>query len=162
MKTKGIIDYDLQKTLRLGIIAAIISILGIAAFAALSFFAAPFVLSVIVTALFAGSMAYLMGIGYGILNDLLATQSNLTYFMLGHRPEQRSMIESNKVPAVGIAWGIAAVAPLALPAGVLFTITALIAGFFVPIPLFILPVMAIAIPLVVIIADVVARLKNKK
>lgn len=102
-----------------------------------------------------------MAMGYGIFNDLLAAKSNLPYFMLGHQPQQHSMIESNKPAAQGIAWGIAAVAPLAFPAAILFFVTALIAGFFVPTALFILPVMAIALPLVVIIADVVARRKKK-
>lgn len=102
-----------------------------------------------------------MAMGYGILNDLLGAKSNLPYFMLGHQRQQHSMIESNKPAAQGIAWGIAAVAPLAFPAAILFFVTALIAGFFVPTALFVLPVMAIVIPLVVIIADVVARRKKK-
>ncbi|QRN02586.1 hypothetical protein GH742_01130 [Legionella sp. MW5194] len=151
----------LRGSLKFGIIVSILSILAILGFAALSFFAAPFVLTVIAGALFAGGMVFLMAMGYGILNDLLGAKSNLPYFMLGHQPQQHSMIQSNKPAAQGIAWGIAAVAPLAFPAAILFFVTALIAGFFVPTALFVLPVMAIVLPLVVIIADVVARRKKK-
>ncbi|PUT38721.1 ABC transporter ATP-binding protein [Legionella taurinensis] len=151
----------MRGSLKFGIIVSILSILAILGFAALSFFAAPLVLTVIAGAFFAGGMVFLMAMGYGIFNDLLGAKSNLPYFMLGHQPQQHSMIQSNKPAAQGIAWGIAAVAPLAFPAAILFFITALVAGFFVPTALFVLPVMAIVIPLIVIIADVVARRKKK-
>lgn len=151
----------LRGSLKFGIIVSILSILAVLGFAALSFFAAPFILTVIAGAFFAGGMVFLMAMGYGIFNDWLAAKSNLPYFMLGHQRQQHSMIESNKPGAQAIAWGIAAVAPLAFPAAILFFVTALIAGFFVPTALFILPVMAIVLPLVVIIADVVARRKKK-
>ncbi|WP_147373412.1 hypothetical protein [Legionella taurinensis] len=136
----------LRGSLKFGIIVSILSILAILGFAALSFFAAPLVLTVIAGAFFAGGMVFLMAMGYGIFNDLLGAKSNLPYFMLGHQRQQHSMIQSNKPAAQGIAWGIAAVAPLAFPAAILFFITALVAGFFVPTALFVLPVMAIVIP----------------
>ena len=162
MALKGQKDNDLLNLLKFGSIASILAVLGVVGFTVLSFFTVPFAVSVISTSLFSGSMVYLMGMSYGILNDILAANKNLPYFLLGHQRQQKSMIESNKVAAVGIAWGIAAVAPLAKIAAIAFSITTLVAGFFVPIALFVLPVMAMAIPVVVLIAHFHAQRKEKE
>lgn len=158
---KGEINPDMQKMLKRGIIAAILAALGIIGFAALSFFAAPFVLTVIATALFTGSMVYMFGIGYGILNDIFACRKNLPYFTLGHQNWQKGLIKSNKIGAQAVAWGILATADLSLIAAAVFTVATLVAGFFVPIALFILPVMALVIPLMVLGANYYANKKEK-
>lgn len=153
MAIKGQESPDLKSILDRGIISVLLAILGIAAFTLVNIFAAPFVLSVIATAIFAGSMVYMMGISYGILNDILACRKNLPYFLLGHQDWQHSVIHSNKPGAQAVAWGILATSDLSLIAGALFTIATLIAGFFVPVATFVLPIMMLAIPLIVLAGD---------
>lgn len=153
----------MHDVLRNGIIWALISVLGIAAFSIISFVGAPFVLTVLINAWFAGSAIYLSGLGYGIINDLIGVKKNLPYFSLGHQPSQKALIKSNDRTAVGIAWGIFASMGFSLIAGVLFTAATLITGFIgLPFAGFVLPVLAAALPIALIAAHLYSRHKEKQ
>jgi len=160
---KGELSPQMRKILRDGIIAASVGILCVAAFAATTFVGGtPFAVTVIVNALFAGSLVYLVGIAYGIVNDLLAVRNNLPYFILGHVPEQRGLIKSNKPNVVAVAWGILATMGLSLMTGFLFAIPTLImVATGVPFASFILPILVAAIPLALIAAHIFSRRAEK-
>ena len=151
----------LNKLLKTGIIGIVVSALITLLFAATAFVAVPFWLTAITTGLFIGASAYLSGILYGVVNDLFATQSNFPYFLLGHQPDQLSLLRTNDKVVQGIAWGIAATFGPVIIATVLFTITATIAAFFVPIATFIMPIMMIAMPLIAVGAEIYARKKTR-
>lgn len=153
----------MQEILRNGIIGALIAILGVAAFSIISFVGAPFVLTVLVNAWFAGSAVYLSGLSYGIINDLIGVSKNLPYFSLGHQPQQKALIQSNDRVAVGIAWGIFATMGLSLIAGVIFTAATLITGFIgLPFASFVLPMLVIALPIALTVAHLYSWYKEKQ
>lgn len=152
----------LHKLLRSGFVGVAISALIILLFATTTFFAAPFWLTAIATGLFVGASAYLSGILYGVVNDLFATHSNLPYFLLGHQPQQTSLLRTNNKVAQGVAWGVAATFFPVMIATVLFTVAATITAFFVPIATFLLPVMMIAMPLIAVGATFYARKKARQ
>ena len=101
-KRRGILSQELGSLLRAGLIAILISLLGIAAFSIISFVGAPFAVTVLINAWFTGSAIYLSAISYGIINDIIGCHKNLPYFMLGHQPGQRGVIKSNNPNTVGI------------------------------------------------------------
>jgi len=155
-------DDVLNQLLRNGFIGIGISALIIILFAATAFFAAPFWLTAIATGLCVGASVYLSGILYGVVNDLFATHANLPYFLLGHQPQQRSLLKTNDKVAQGVAWGVAATFGPVVIATILFTVAAMITAFFVPMATFILPVMMIAMPLIAVGAEFYARSKAKE
>lgn len=67
-----------------GLILAAIALLGIAIFIFLGPLM-PFVAYCIFQAIFIMSAVYLLGIGYGIVNDLIATGQSIDYFSKGHQ-----------------------------------------------------------------------------
>lgn len=155
-------DDILHKLLRNGFIGVAASALIILLFAASVFFAAPFWLTAIATGLFVGASTYLSGILYGVVNDLFATRSNLPYFLLGHQPQQKSLLRTNDKVAQGIAWGVAATFGPVVIATIVFTVAATITAFFVPMATFLLPVMMIAMPLIAVGAEFYARKKARE
>ena len=157
-------DPLMQNELRNGVMWVGIAILGIAAFSIISFVGgAPFVLTVLINAWFAGSAIYLSGIGYCILNDLIGVKKNLPYFSLGHQDWQKALIKSNDRAAVGIAWGIFASKGFSLIAAVLFTIATLVTGFLgLPFAGFVLPVLAAVLPITLVAAHLYSRHKEKQ
>lgn len=155
---QGVIDKDMQNGLKIGIFTALFAILGIGAFTLTSFIGAPFVVSVLINAWFAGSNIYLAGLTYGIINDLIAVRWNLPYFLIGHNPGQRSLLKTNDPNTTAIGWGILATFFPSLIATVLFTAATLITGFIgLPFAGFVLPAIALAMPLALIGADLFAR-----
>lgn len=154
-------DDVLQKLLRYGFIGVGISAVMILLFISTAFFTAPFWLTAITTGLFVGASAYLSGILYGVVNDIFATHSNLPYFLLGHQPQQTSLLRTNDKVAQGIAWGVAATFGPVVLATLLFTVAATITAFFVPMATFLLPAMMIAMPLIAVGAEFYARKKAR-
>ncbi|HAU1190771.1 TPA: hypothetical protein U6325_001272 [Legionella pneumophila] len=155
-------DDILHKLLRYGFIGVGISAVMILLFISTAFFTAPFWLTAITTGLFVGASAYLSGILYGVVNDIFATHSNLPYFLLGHQPQQTSLLRTNDKVAQGIAWGVAATFGPVVLATLLFTVAATITAFFVPMATFLLPVMMIAMPLIAVGAEFYARKKARE
>ncbi|WP_419419761.1 hypothetical protein ACNVED_00195 [Legionella sp. D16C41] len=152
----------LHKLLRNGFIGIAAAAPIILLFVATVFFAAPFWLTAIATGLFVGASTYLSGILYGVVNDLFATHSNLPYFLLGHQPQQKSLLRTNDKVAQGIAWGVAATFGPVVIATILFTLAATITAFFVPMATFLLPAMMIAMPLIAVGAEFYARKKARE
>ncbi|TAL63827.1 MAG: hypothetical protein EPN84_04490 [Legionella sp.] len=136
-----------------------ISVLLIAAFVLSVVFAAPAWLIAITSGFFVGASVYLSGMLYGVVNDLFATQMNLPYFLLGHQPQQTSLLRTNDKVAQGVAWGMAATFGPVLIAAIAFTVITTITAFFVPIATFLLPLMTIALPLIAIGAEFYAQAK---
>ncbi len=155
-------DDIIHKLLRNGFVGIAASALIILLFAATAFFAVPFWLTAIATGLFVGASTYLSGILYGVINDLFATHSNLPYFLLGHQPQQKSLLRTNDKVAQGIAWGVAATFGPVVIATILFTVAATITAFFAPMATFLLPVMMIAMPLIAVGAEFYARKKARE
>ncbi|HAT1941225.1 hypothetical protein [Legionella pneumophila] len=155
-------DDILHKLLRYGFIGVGISAVMILLFISTAFFTAPFWLTAITTGLFVGASAYLSGILYGVVNDIFATHANLPYFLLGHQPQQTSLLRTNDKVAQGIAWGVAATFGPVVLATLLFTVAATITAFFVPIATFLLPAMMIAMPLIAVGAEFYARKKARE
>ena len=116
----------------------------------------PLIAYNILQAIFVASSVYLVGIGYGIFNDLLATGDSMHYFTSGHGSGFE--MKSNNRFAVSFTWGIFATWNLALPAAILFGIAALICNFvgLSNFSLF-LPIMIGGALLSVFIADAFAR-----
>ena len=155
-------DDILHELLRNGFVGVAVSALIVLLFAATVFFAAPFWLTAIVTGLFVGASTYLSGILYGVVNDLFATHSNLPYFLLGHQPQQKSLLRTNDKVVQGIAWGVAATFGPVVIATIVFTVAATITAFFVPMATFLMPVMMIAMPLIAVGAEFYARKKTRE
>ena len=155
-------DDILHELLRNGFVGVAVSALIVLLFAATVFFAAPFWLTAIVTGLFVGASTYLSGILYGVVNDLFATHSNLPYFLLGHQPQQKSLLRTNDKVVQGIAWGVAATFDPVVIATIVFTVAATITAFFVPMATFLMPVMMIAMPLIAVGAEFYARKKTRE
>ena len=152
---------DLHTLLRSGFLGVGISALAILFFVATAFCAAPVWLTAISAGLFTGASVYLSGILYGVVNDLFATQANLPYFLLGHQPQQTSLLRTNDKVAQGIAWGVAATFGPVVLATILFTVASTITAFFVPMATFILPITMIAMPLIAVGAEFYARSKAR-
>lgn len=150
-------DDILHKLLRNGFLGVVVSAFIILLFAATAFFAAPAWLTVITTGLFIGASTYLSGMLYGLVNDLFATQANLPYFLLGHQPQQKSLLRTNDKIAQGVAWGIAATFGPVVLATILFTVVATITACFVPMATFLMPILMIAMPLIAVSAEFYAR-----
>jgi len=103
---------------------------------------------------------YLIGIGYGIFNDILATGHSIDYFARGHN-EGFWAIESDDRAANSFAWGIVATWWLSLPAAILFGIVALICNFVaLPALSLFVPIMLAGAGITVIAADIYARVKK--
>ena len=134
------------------------SAVSIALFALVSFIGPVFLLP-LATALFAASMAYMSGLLYGILNDILATRSNLAYFILGHQFGQRSFFVSNNVLVQAIGWGVVATTSLSQIAAMVFAAAIFITASLSTTPLatFLLPLLVVIVPLAVLLADLYAR-----
>lgn len=154
-------DDNLHALLRYGFLGVGISALAILLFIATAFFATPVWLTAISTGLFTGASVYLSGLIYSVVNDLFATHANLPYFLLGHQPQQTSLLRTNDKVAQGIAWGVAATFGPVVLATILFTVAAAITAFFVPMATFILPITMIAMPLIAVGAEFYARSKAR-
>lgn len=109
-----------------GLVLSFLAIAGVSIFVLSSPFL-PLIAYNVFQAIFIASAVYLVGIGYGIFNDLLATGHSLNYFTSGHGSGFE--MQSKNRFAVSFTWGIFATWGLALPAAVLFGITALICNF---------------------------------
>jgi hypothetical protein len=155
-------DDILHVLLRNGYIGVGISALLTAAFVVTMLVGAPFWIVAISSGLFIGSSVYLSGLIYGVVNDLFATHANLPYFLLGHQPQQKSLLRTNDKVAQGVAWGVAATFVPVVIAAILFTVVATITAFFVPMATFILPILMIAMPLIAVGAEFYARKKAKE
>jgi hypothetical protein len=156
-------DDALHQLLRSGYVGVAVSSAAILFFLATALlFAAPFWLTAIATGLFVGASAYLSGILYGVINDLFATQANLAYFLLGHQPQQSSLLRTNNKVAQGIAWGVAATFDSVVIAAVVFAAAATITAFFVPMATFLLPIMMIGMVLIAVGAEIYARKKAQQ
>jgi hypothetical protein len=162
-KGEEVSDDDILRTLlRSGFWGVGISVLVVAAFVATVMLGAPFWAVAIASGLFVGASAYVGGILYGVVNDLFATQANLPYFLLGHQPQQSSLLRTNDKVAQGVAWGVAATfGPVVLAAGA-FTVAATITAFFVPFATFTMPAVVVALPLIAVGAEFYARKKTKE
>ncbi|MBL7479302.1 hypothetical protein [Legionella bononiensis] len=147
----------LNTLLRSGFIGVGVSAVLIAAFVTVMLIGAPLWVVAISSGLFVGSSVYLSGLLYGVVNDIFATHANLPYFLLGHQPQQKSLLQTNDKFAQGIAWGVAATFGPVVIASVLFTVAATITAIFVPLATFVMPVFMIAIPLIAVWADFYAR-----
>ncbi len=110
----------------------------------------PYAIAGILNMLYIGSSTYLLGINYGIGNDLLACRNNIVYFTKGHNYGQEyGLVKTDNPNVNAIAWGITATHPLALAAGIIFGIAGAIAFFagapFIAPILLILPIGALAV-----------------
>ncbi|CDZ78991.1 hypothetical protein BN59_03306 [Legionella massiliensis] len=162
-KMKGIEDDSGLKTvMKAGFIGIGLSALAVIFFALVTMLAAPFWLVVIASGLFAAAATFVAAILYGVVNDLFATHSNLAYFLLGHQPQQNSLLQTNDPVAQGVAWGVAATFGPALIAAIVFGIAATITAGFVPLATFVFPVMLIAMPLIAVGAEIYARKKARE
>lgn len=160
---KGIDSTDiLPNLLKDGSIGIGISAIVVALFAAISILTVPAWITVSTTALFSAAMTYLSAISYGVINDLFATRSNLPYFLLGHQPQQHSLLRTNDPVAQGVAWGIAATFGPAVLAAIAFGVATLITASFAPFATFLFPIMLIAMPLIAYGADRYAKKKAKE
>lgn len=112
---------------------------------------------VLATGLLMGSFAYVSAIFYGVLNDLLATKSNLPYFLLGHNPGQKSIVKTNDKIVNSTVWGHVATFALGLVAAFIFTVTGIFTAAFCNAATFILPLLIIAIPIITLLANAVAE-----
>jgi len=148
--------------LKQGYIGIGISLLIIGAFVTSMLLAAPFWVIAITSGLFIGASIYLTTLLYGVLNDLLATHFNLAYFLLGHQPQQKSMLRTNDKIAQGFAWGVAATFGLGLIGAITVAVIATIIAFFVPMATFLLPMMVVGIAAVTLGAELFARYATKK
>lgn len=163
LKGKQLPEDDILNTLlNNGFIGVGISALLIAAFVAVMLIGAPAWIVAVSSGLFVGSTVYLSGLIYGVVNDLFATYANLPYFLLGHQPQQKTLMQTNDNIAQGIAWGVAATFGPVILASILFTVVATITAFFVPIATFALPVLMLAMPLIAIGAEFYAQEKTKE
>lgn len=155
-------DDILRVLLRNGFIGVGISLFFVAAFVAALMLSAPAFVTAIASGLFVGASVYIGGILYGVVNDLFATHANLPYFLLGHQPQQSSLLRTNDKVAQGVAWGVAATfGPVVLATG-LFTVAATVTAFFVPFATFTIPAVVLAMPLIAIGAEFYARKKARE
>jgi hypothetical protein len=160
----------LRQLLLNGFVGVGISLLIVAAFVASALLSAPAWLIAITCGLFVGATAYVSGLLYGVVNDLFATQANLPYFLLGHQPQQKSLLRTNDKVAQGVAWGVSASFGPVVIASIVFaiavTITAFIMAFAahiaIPVATFITPALLIAMPLIAVGAEWYARIKTKE
>ncbi|KTD50816.1 hypothetical protein [Legionella quateirensis] len=154
---------DILKTLlRNGFLGVGIATVLIPVFVTIMMLGAPLWLVAISSGLFVGSSVYLSGLLYGVVNDIFATHANLPYFLLGHQPQQKSLLQTNDKYAQGIAWGVAATFGPVVLASILFTVVATITAFFVPLATFVMPVFMIAIPLIAVWAEFNTRNNTKE
>lgn len=155
-------DDVLNELLRAGFWGIGISAVIIAFFITITLIGAPVWLTAISAGLFTGASTYLSGIAYGVVNDLFATHTNLPYFLLGHQFQQTSMLRTNDKIAQGVTWGIAATFGPVFLASILFTLIATVTAFFVPLAIFVLPVMMMAMPLIAVGAEKYAQKKTQE
>lgn len=154
-------DDILHVMLHNGFVGVGISAALIVFFASTVFLSSPAWLIAISTGLFTGAVAYLSGLTYGVINDLFATHANLPYFLLGHQPQQVSLLKTNDPIAQGIAWGVSATYGLTLLAACVFAVVIMITAAFVPITTCILPLMMLAMPLIAIGAEFHAQKQTR-
>ena len=111
------------------------------------------------TALLGGAFAYMCGILYGIVNDMFATRYNLPYFLLGHQSHQATFFLSNDPNVQAIGWGVIALEPLAIIAGIIFTIViaSVMAATSSAAVTFVLPLMMAMIPVLALCAEGYSR-----
>lgn len=138
----------------MGVVAAAIAFFAIVSFLGLS---GGWVIAA--TSLFAGSIAYISGLLYGICNDMFAARSNLPYFLLGHQPNQYTFFLSNDPNVQAIGWGVLATNVLSIIFALIFVVVvaSVMAATMSPVANFILPCMLIFTPLLAIFADLIAR-----
>ena len=149
----------LGELLKNGFIGIGLSALAVILFVLTSVFTAPAWLAVISTGLFAGATAFIGATVYSVINDLFATRFNLPYFLLGHQPQQRSLLRTNDPVAQGVAWGVAASFGPALIAAIGFALVTTVTACFVPVATFLFPLILISLPFVAIGAETYAHKK---
>ncbi len=149
----GLIDYYFA-----GLRWLVLAMLVFTAFALVHLLGAPTTLVAVVNALFAGFFVYVTAITYGIVNDILATKTHLPYFLLGHQPDQHSLVRSNSEIVNASVWGIAAVHPLARLAAIVFTIAySIVGGLGLPFLGFLLPAIPVLALCIIAYASSIAR-----
>ena len=123
-------------------IIIIIGLISLSAFLALNLIlgAAAWSSALLVLGLFTTA-----GPVYGILNDMIATRRSPIYFMLGHNPGQRAIVESNDPDVLACSWGMLATGVLSIILAVILTIVAI----FVPLTAFILPILTFSLPVLI-------------
>lgn len=137
-------------------------------FGTLSLFAGPlalpFAFVVIAHTLFVTGFTFLVGIGYGIVNDLFAVRRNLPYFTHGHVNDDYEtslpdgVINSDNLNANAVAWGSVATWWIAAPFAVIFGIVTLVCDAVgVASASFMLPILGIAVLAGVFVIDAIAR-----
>lgn len=149
----------LKVTLQNGYIGVGFSTLFLISFLIVSFTETPGSLTVIPTALFTAAATYVSALIYGVTNDIFAARASLPYFLLGHRPNQQTLLKTNDPLAQGVAWGVATTFRPALLASIIFGLTTLMTAPFVPAATFILPGMMFAMPLLAYGAERYAQKK---
>lgn len=154
-------DEMLIGSLKEGFFGVGVSAVCVGFFLAASLLAAPAWLMLIANGLFAGAVAYLAALVYGVINDWFATHANLPYFLLGHRTLQTTVLKSNLPAVQAIGWGVLATQDPALLAAVIFTMAIMTTAVFAPIATWTLPLMILAMPVIAGIVDVIARKVSK-
>ncbi len=125
-------DSGLMEALKAGFVGVAIAAVFVALFVAVPFLALPAWVSVFSTGLFAASVAYVSTLIYGLINDYYATKASLPYFLLGHQPQQHSLLSSNDPLTQSIVWGVAATFFPGLLASIAFGIAASVTAAYVP------------------------------
>lgn len=110
------------------------------------------------------SAIYLSGLAYGMVNDLFACSNNIGYFVNGHNQgQEKGLVKTNDFVANAAIWGILATWWLALPAGILFGLSAGISyasgAPFAPFLMLAIPVISIC---TAIGADIASRKHQNK
>lgn len=110
------------------------------------------------------AMTYMGGLLYGIINDIFATNANLTYFLLGHGCTQKSFFKTNDPKALAIGWGIVGTHGLGLIAALIFGITTALVTTFSSshILVFALPILIASLPIITLFANIFATWRINK
>lgn len=155
---KAVISKEMQAHLKIAIFLNLLGVLGIGAFAAAHFFAAPMKLLVLAQALFTGGVVFMGTSLYGVMNDFLAARTNLPYLLLGHEVDQRTLIKSNKVGPNAVAWGMLnSLKPGAIAAALFSIVTAVTGLIGLPFAAVVLPALALMLPLTLTASHLVSR-----
>lgn len=155
-------ERGMKGLLKLGYVGLAVATVLVLFFGAVAVLGGPFWLFAIAAGLFAGATVYVGALLYGVINDLFATKDTVSYFRVGHQQQQHSMFRTNNPVAIGVGWGVAAVAPLGIIAGVVFAVGVGVMSFFFPPAAFVFPLLLITLPLIAFAADRIAKwLANK-
>lgn len=118
-------SYD-KKYLNPAFLSVAISMLLIVTYGAGQFTALPAVLDSVLHACYIGATVQLIGVNYGIFNDMLACRTCIEYFTDGHTAMHRKLVPTNDPNINAFAWGVHATWGLSTLAGVLFGVATLV------------------------------------